>query len=207
MRWRLLALILAAWAAAPAAAGAQNVDAAIAATGLVSIEPIEDGFSSPYLSGQLGRFGTGFGVELASVIRKFAIAGEITTAQDELMLSGRLVNGSGPNEGRSALSVERQTFVTLLAGYAAGGPNTRVVVLGGGSKIFNKHTREGVENTINFPWSLTTGVDVTFGSARRLGFIANARYTFTRALYDGASANDDQVLRIGAGVRIRLDQS
>jgi hypothetical protein len=201
---RLLAVMFVAWALAPADVAAQDVDVAIAGTGLVSIEPIEDQWSSPYLSGQLGRFGTGFGVELSAIVRRFAIAGEITTATDELLLSGRLVNGGGPNEGREALSTQRQTFLTLLAGVATGGPNTRVIFMGGGSRISNQHTRDGVDETFSYPWSLTAALDVTFRSTKRVGFVANGRYTFTRPRFEGGEAGDDQVLRAGAGVRIRL---
>jgi hypothetical protein len=202
----LLVMFVAGCALMPFQAAAQDADVAIAGTGLLSIEPIEDKFRSPYLSAQIGRFGTGFGTEFSAIIRRVAIAGEVTTSKDELIVSGRLVNGSGPNEGRAALSIQRQTFLTFLGGFATKGPNTRAVLLGGLSKVFNRHWRDGIgTTTFAVPWSVTTGLDVTFRAAARVGVLANARYTFLRVPYDGYQTADDQVLQIGAGVRIRLN--
>jgi hypothetical protein len=74
------------------------------------------------------------------------------------------------------------------------------------SKVFHRNSREGLDRTFTVPWSLTTGVDVTFRSAARIGVVANARYTFLRVPYDGYQTADDQVLKVGAGIRFRLNQ-
>jgi hypothetical protein len=187
-------------------------DLGIAGSGLISIQPIDDGYvGGPYLSEGIGGFGPGFGAS-ASVIagNGFAATFEYTTAWYEQEQSGRLVRGPFPLEGIPATTQLKDSLVSVLAGYATGG-STKVVMQGGISFRLNRPTIDGVDaerydNDEDVMPALTGGIDLIHPFESRVQLLITGRYTFnerdTRLQYLGIGPH---IIRAGAGIRIKLN--
>ena len=200
--------------------GLAQTDAGIAVEGLLSIQPINDEWlGSPYLDGGVGGQTAGIAIGAGVVTANgFALIGELSTTQQfEQFQTGRLVwanRNSFSNEG-SATTHLRDTLISGLAGYAVSTRTQRVVFAGGLSYVHTTLMQDdldvedqvgdvGLEGKRRF--ALTGGVDVLQQLSMRVSLIVGARYSWLgRAEVADQTGAGEHVLRLGAGLRIRLN--
>ena len=205
-----LTLVMLAVAGAPAFA--QGVDIGISGVGLLSFQPIDDGYvGSPYLSEGIGGIGPGFGAGFnVSMPGGFAIETEYTTAFYEQEQSGRLVRGGFPLESIPATTRMRDSLLHVMAGYVTKGA-TRTAFLGGVTFKLDRATIDDIEaeeyeTDPASPLAFTGGIDLLHRIAERADLLLTGRYTFnprdTRLQYLGIGAH---IIRAGVGVRIRIN--
>jgi hypothetical protein len=127
----------------PSDAHAQ-ADVGIMTAALASVQPIDDAYvGSPYLSEGVGGIGPGFGVGVNVITSSgLVIATEYTTAVFETQHSGRTVLGGFPLEHVVATTRLRDSYLSVLLGYATSG-TTRIVLLGGMSARLGLTTING----------------------------------------------------------------
>lgn len=199
-------------ALAGAPAFAQGADIGISGVGLLSFQPIDDGYvGGPYLSEGIGGIGPGFGAGFNVIMPGgFVIGTEYTTAFYEQEQSGRLVRGGFPLEGIPATTRLRDSLLHVMAGYATRG-TTRTVFLGGASVKLDRATIDDVEaedyeTDPASQWAITGGIDVLHRVSERADLLFTGRYTFnprdTRLQYLGIGAH---IIRAGVGLRIRIN--
>jgi hypothetical protein len=177
----------------------------VAATvvGLISIQPVDPtyvGPGGPYLDRGLGgnAFGAGAGLNILgpgwfSATVEVSTPGEISVSQH-----GRIVDGAA--EGRL-----RETLIGVLAGWAN---KARTLQLQGGiGGIVGTPTLNGVEiSDSGSHVAFGAGVDAAWPIASRISVVVDGRYWVAsragRAPFIGVG---DQIVRLGAGIRIRLN--
>lgn len=183
---------------------AQGVDVGIIGEVLQAIQPPADTFSGPYVSGDLGKYSQGFGVGLNAIWPSGLVAGaEFTLARFEGTVSGRQINGFGPNEGRARAGRMDDSLLVGLIGYAKTTGRARVLFLGGGGLALNSMTIDDQPWGPDAPRPLVTGgLDVLFTLGTRAAFIAGGRYAMV--FRGGNLLMGPHVIRIGAGIRVRI---
>ena len=193
---------------------AQGTDLGISGVGLLSIQPIDDTYvGGPYLSEGIGGVGPGFGAGLSVITSSGLVLGaEYSTAFFEQEQSGRLVGGSGPNEGALHTTRLHDSLLSGLFGYCVGTSNTRVLLLGGIGATLDSPTIDGVPRDPDasveddeWPVVLSGGVDVLQRLNPRTSLVIGARYS----LIDRPETHrhlgiGSHILRIAGGVRVRL---
>lgn len=193
---------------APVAVWAQGADFGVTATGLVSIQPVDDAYvGGPYLNEGIGGSAPGFGAA-ASVIASngFTVAVEFSTARFAREQAGRLVPGGS---GTTRL---HDSLLSFLAGFAQTTGKTRVQFLLGGSALLDSPTVNGTDvkallsdSDSVLPIQPTGGIDVFRSIFPRSTIVVGARYAYLERAenlrYLGIGPH---LLRIGAGIRIRL---
>ena len=210
---RAFSLALALLVATAGGAHAQGADVAISGAGLLSFQPIDDGYvGSPYLSEGIGGIAPGFGAGFNVIMPGgFVIGTEYTTAFYEQEQSGRLVRGGFPLEAVPATTRLRDSLLHIMAGYAPTDGATRTVFLGGISLKLDRATIDDVEaeeyeTDPASPLAFTGGIDVLRRLTTRTELLITGRYTFnprdTRLQYLGVGAH---IIRAGVGVRIRIN--
>ena len=211
MKSRLIgcAGILAALAATDAAA---QVDVGLAPAAVVSFQPIDDAYvGGPYLSEGVGGIAPGFGAGASVILSSgVAIAAEYTTAFYEQEHSGRAVLGGFPLESVLATTKLRDSYLSVLVGYATSG-TTRLVFLGGVSARLGHTTINGRDAEEFLPdevntWPITGGLDVVRPLNGRAQLVVGGRYTYNeRAPRLEQLGIGPHVIRGSAGVRIRFN--
>jgi len=191
---------------------AQGADAGISGTGIMSIQPIDDGYlGGPYLNEGIGGIAPGFGAGFNVILPAgFVIATEYTTAFYEQEQNGRLVLGGFPLESVPVTTRLRDSLLHAMAGYATEGA-TRLLFLGGVSFKLDRATMDGVEaeeyeTDPDSQVAYTGGVDMLHRLGERTDLLISGRYTFNprdkRLQYLGIGPH---IIRAGVGVRIRLN--
>jgi len=191
---------------------AQGADAGISGTGIMSIQPIDDGYlGGPYLNKGIGGIAPGFGAGFNVILPAgFVIATEYTTAFYEQEQNGRLVLGGFPLESVPVTTRLRDSLLHAMAGYATEGA-TRLLFLGGVSFKLDRATMDGVEaeeyeTDPDSQVAYTGGVDMLHRLGERTDLLISGRYTFNprdkRLQYLGIGPH---IIRAGVGVRIRLN--
>ena len=196
---------------APSLAYAQ-VDLGVTPAAIISVQPIDDSYvGEPYLSKGVGGIAPGFAAGVNVIAASgFVIATEYTSACYETEHSGRTVLGGFPLEHVLATTRFRDSYLSVLLGYATSG-STRLVFLGGmsarlGLTTINGRDAEEFTSDEDEMWPLTGGIDVVRPLAARAQFVISGRYT-----YNSRSGRLEQigigphVIRGGVGVRIRLN--
>lgn len=200
-------------AALMSAEAAAQTDVGVSGSALISIQPIDDAYvGGPYLSEGIGGGAAGFGAGLSVIAPNgFVVAAEWSTARFEQEQSGRLVGGAFPNESVPHTTRLHDSLLSGLVGYAWSAGRTRVVVLGGlGVKLdeptIDGEPREPFEvGDEPLPFVPTGGLDVLQPLNSRTAFIAGARYSYIdRAENHRYLGIGGHVLRLGAGIRVRL---
>jgi hypothetical protein len=194
---------------------AQDTDIGISGVGLLSIQPVDDAYvGGPYLSEGVGGVGPGFGAGLSVITSSGVVFGaEYSTAFFEQEQSGRLVGGSGPNEGAPHSTRLRDSLLSGLIGYRVGPPNTRVLLLGGIGATLDSPTIDGVPRDPDasleddgLPFVLSGGVDVLQRLNPRTSLVLGARYTpIDRPETHRYLGIGRHVLRASIGLRVRLN--
>jgi len=196
-----------------------QADTGIAIAGLVSLQPVnENWIGSPYLDEGIGgiRPGIAVGANLIAA-NGFTLLGEVsTTAAFEQMQTGRLVwaNRSNFSHEGTATTRLRDTLVSGLAGYAWSTNAQRVVFAGGASYVHTTllqdelvvedQTEVGLEGRRRF--ALTGGIDLLQRLSDRVSLLVGARYSWLgRAEVADQTGAGEHLLRIGAGIRVRLN--
>jgi hypothetical protein len=176
-----------------------QTDVGILATGLVSIQPVDDSWvGMPYLNEGLGGIGPGFGAGIDAVMpNRLMIGAEFTTAWFSELQEGRLVSGS--RVGVTKVNTLHDALLSGLIGYSQRDGDTEVRYLIGGGTLLSDRSKAGA------PVVLTGGIDFLQALSRRTSLVVTARYTYIPRNDDGTSlAAGPHVIRAGAGVRIRL---
>jgi len=194
---------------------AQDTDLGVSGVGVVSIQPVDDAYvGGPYLSEGIGGVGPGLGAGLSVITSSgFVVGAEYSTAFFEQEQSGRLVGGSGPNEGAPHTTRLRDSLLSGLIGYRVGASNTRVLLLGGIGATLDSPTIDGVPRDPDasleedgLPFVLSGGVDVLQRLNPRTSLVIGARYTLIDRpethRYLGIGRH---LLRASTGLRIRLN--
>lgn len=218
--WVVVAVFLSVFALLPLEAFAQGIDVGVSGVGLVSIQPRDDTYiGGPYLNEGLGGIGPGFGTGVNVITASgFVVAGEFTMARYELIQYGRLVGGFGPNEGAPHTSRLNDSLLSGLVGYGKTTGRTRALFLGGIGLILDSPTVDGVPQTIqdppdgstlgaatNFPLAVTGGIDVLRTLGTRTTLVVGGRYAFVERKNLNYLGIGPHVLRIGAGIRVRIN--
>jgi len=199
----------------PHQAFSQSTDAGITVVGLASFQPGDDTYvGGPYLDGgAIGGVGPGVGVGANLIFSTgFLLAAEYTTAWFEREQGGRLVDGIYGGGGPHT-TVLHDSLLSGLIGYATSGGQTRVQILGGLSAKLDVPTVDDVSrdeafSTVDdeFPWVITSGVDVRREMSNRVALVVGARYSFidrrTSYQYLGIGPH---VLRATVGLRLRVN--
>jgi hypothetical protein len=194
--------------AAPAVSSAQGPDIGVTGAGLLSIQPVDDSYvGGPYLNAGLGGVTMGVGASLTAIANNRLLLGaEFSTARYEVEQSGRLVNGSGINEGQAKLSELRDSLLVGLVGRVAGSGRARTQFVAGAGVASTSIARDGVTQQEPTSAAFTGGADVLLAASSRVAFVLGARYTFIArdesATFRGIGKH---VIRAGAGLRIRLN--
>ena len=187
----------------PMESAAQGVDVGVTGVGLISIQPGDDTVSSPYVGGGLGELGPGFGVGLSAITSAgFVVAAEFSTALFEGVVYGRLISGSGPDEGRRRTARLNDALLIGLAGYTMSSGKTRVLLLGGGGAVLNGVTLDDAPGTISPRRVIAVGVDVLRSVNQRVSLVFGGRYAI--ADRNESVIISPHVFRIAAGIRVRL---
>src|SRR5262245_30942833 len=158
----------------------QDTDVAVSGIGLVSIQPTDEAYiGSPYLNVGLGGVGPGWGSGVSVMTsRGLVVAGEFTTAYFDAMQAGRLVGGSGANEGVLHPSRWSAHMISGLVGYAARADRTDLVVLGGIGKSLGAPSIDDRESEADGGLGFTGGIDVVQRFRARGALLVTARYSF-----------------------------
>lgn len=189
-----------------------QADVGVSGSGLISIQPIDDAYvGEPYLSAGVGGIAPGFGAG-ANVITPngFVIATEYTTAVYEKEHSGRTVLGGFPLEHVLATTRLRDSYLSVLLGYATSG-TTRLILLGGmsarlGLTTINGDDAEEFNSGEDKMWPLTGGIDIVRPLASRVQLLISGRYTHNvRSNRLQQLGIGPHVIRAGAGIRVRLN--
>jgi len=212
--WLIYAVTIASWLL-PHQSFAQDTDIGISGVGLVSVQPVDDGYvGSPYLSEGIGGVASGFGGGLSIVAPGgFVAAVELSTARYEQEQSGRLVGGPFPNDSVPHTTRLHDSLLSGLVGYAWSARTTRMVILGGLSARLDEPTIDGeprdpldAEGEERLPFVPTGGVDLLKSLNSRTAFIVGGRYCFVdrpeNHRYLGIGPH---VLRVAAGIRVRIN--
>ena len=176
-----------------------QADIGIQAVGLVSVQPVDDSWvGMPYLNEGLGGIGPGFGAGINAVLpNRLTISAEFTMAWFSQLQEGRLVSGS--TVGVTKDNTLHDALLGGLIGYSQRDGNTEVRYLIGGATLLSDRSKAGA------PVVLNGGVDFLQAFSRRTSLIVTARYAYVPRNDDGTSlAAGPHVVRVGAGVRIRL---
>lgn len=194
--------------AAPAVSSAQGTDVGVTGAALLSIQPVDDSYvGGPYLNAGLGGVAIGLGASLTAITSNRVVAGAgFSTASYEVEQSGRLVNGSGINEGQAKLSELRDSLLLGLVGRVAGGGRVRTQFVAGAGLAFTSIARDGVTQQEPKSAAFAAGADVLLAASPRVAVVLGAHYTFIardeNAKFRGIGKH---VIRGGAGLRIRLN--
>lgn len=187
---------------------AQGPDVGIAALGVVSIQPVDDTYvNGPYLDAGLGGVTLGIGASLTAVTESRLLLGaEFSTASYEVEQSGRLVGGSGADQGRVWLSQSRDSLLVGLLGREVGTGRARGHLVGGAGIASSSVSRDGVSLENSRRPAFTAGADLLIGASTRVAWIFGARYTFVARDEDAAYRGlGNHVIRTTAGLRIRVN--
>ena len=202
------------------AAGARaQTEVGIAITGLVSLQPVNDSWvGSPYLDEGIGGWRPGLAIG-ANLITDhgFALIGELsTTAAFEQFQTGRLIWANTDRLSRegSATTRLRDTLISGLVGYASSTPTRRVVFAGGLSYVHTMlmeddlvvedQTEFGLEGKRRF--ALTGGIDFLQRLSSRVALVIGGRYSWLgRPEVADQTGAGEHIIRVGAGVRIRIN--
>jgi hypothetical protein len=199
-------------AVATTSASAQ-VDVGVTPAALISFQPIDDSYvGGPYLSEGIGGVGIGFGAGLSVIAPNgFVVAAEWSTARFEQEQSGRLVGGAFPYESVPHTTRLHDSLLSGLVGYAWSAGRTRVVILGGVGTRLDEPTIDGEPREPfevgeeRLPFVPTGGIDVLQPLSSRAAFVVGARYSYVdRPENHSYLGIGGQILRIAAGVRVRL---
>lgn len=204
----LVAVLLSSVTALPARA--QGTDVGITGSGLISIQPADTTYvGGPYLNAGLGGTTMGVGASVTAIATNGVVAGaEYSTARLDVEQYGRLVNGSGVNEGQQRTSHLRDSLLLGVIGRVAGSGRVRTQFVAGAGIAFSSIEREGDadrRSQSNRP-AFMGGADVLIAASPRVGITLGGHYTFVArddgAIYWGISKH---VIRATAGLRIRLN--
>ena len=213
-----LVVMIAGWLL-PDQSFAQGTDIGISGVGLFSFQPTNDWVGSPYLDEGIGGQAPGLAAGVSVFMSNgLAVIGEFSTTRAfEQFQRGRLVSANTDRFGQGSGTARlRDTLVSGLIGYATANRAQRVAIVGGISGVMTTLTQDG-ESVNERPFdesgfegrrrfALTGGLDFLQRLSTRASLLIDARYSWL-----GRSENADQtgagahILRIGAGVRIRLN--
>jgi hypothetical protein len=225
MSWRGVVLGACMAVAFPITSWAQGTEISVGASGLLSVQPIDDAYvGDPYLSNGIGGLGPGMSAAFTIVTeRGLIVAGEFSTAWFETEQSGRLVPAPCPpntpsNEcpfvGGISTTQLNDSLLGALVGYSAQRGVTQVQVLGGAYFPLDRPTVNGQplpESTASdtqpdLPVALGGGLDVVQGVATRAALVIGARYIYVpRDEPSQFLGIGPHLIRAGVGVRIRLN--
>jgi hypothetical protein len=200
--WRcLLACVLVGFLL-PLESNAQGVDVGVSGVGLVSFQPPNDAFGGPYLDVNIGTARAGFGVGINLIASSgFVVGAEFTRADFNGYAAGRLISGSGSDQGRLRRARLNDSLVAGLAGYAITSGRTRVLFLGGAGAALHPVRLDEEPGSFDPRMMFTGGADIMqlFGS--RAAFLMGGRYAFVdrNTILIGG-----HVFRFAAGIRIRM---
>ena len=189
-------------------ARAQGVDLGISATGIASIQPIDDAYvGNPYLNEGIGGVGPGFGAGISVIFPNgFRAAVEYSTARFTREQTGRLV----PAADDSSTTRLHDSLLSFLGGWWIGSGNTRLQLVAGAGARLDLPTIDGFEIIIPdhesaLPFAPTGGLDLHRRLSPRTSAFVSARYAFIERVenirYLGIGPH---VVRVGGGVRVRL---
>jgi hypothetical protein len=196
-----LAIATSAAAQQPLSSSTHKTIVTVTGVGLVSIQPVENGYGGPpYLDQGLGgtAFGGAAGVNIFSPSGFSATVEMSTPASISVRQSGRIVGGV--SESRL-----RETLVGALAGWAS--KSREVLVQGGVSWVAGTPTLNDVPINDSESSHLAFGVggDAAARIAPRTELVLDVRYWFvprsSRAPLLGLGS---QIARFGVGLRIRM---
>jgi hypothetical protein len=181
--------------------------AALTIVGLASIQPADNSYvGAPYLDQGLGGIGLGAaaGFSLFTPSR-FSATLEVSTASLSVTQHGRLAGGTA--EGRL-----NDTLVSMLAGVAT---STRALLMQAGvSWVGGAPSQNGAAILANCTVCrqeqqhlvFTAGFDAARDIGERTALVANLRYSILpRHLFETQAGVGRQVVRVGFGVRLRLN--
>lgn len=215
---RASSLAIALLIATAAGARAQS-DVGIAIAGLVSLQPVNHSWvGSPYLDKGIGGWRPGLAIG-ANLITDhgFALIGELsTTAAFEQFQTGRLIWANTDRLSRegSATTRLRDTLISGLVGYASSTATPRVVFAGGLSYVHTTLTEDDlvVEDQTEFGlegkrrFALTGGIDIFQRLSSRVALVIGGRYSWLgRPEVADQTGAGEHIIRVGAGVRIRIN--
>ena len=185
---------------------------AITAMGLASIQPV-DGFyvggaNSIYLDRGLGGVGAGFGAGVSIVTRRrFVAAAEFNTARISAKQVGRLV-GQEPSRIGQATSRLSDSLVSGLVGVSAASRNPMALFVAGLSWVLDAPTVNDVPRDpgrARGRLGFGGGVDVSQSARQRIALVGSVRYWIVpRQQLAKQIGVGPQIIRIGAGIRVRL---
>lgn len=213
------AIIIASWLL-PTQSFAQDTNIGISGLGLVSFQPVNDAYvGSPYLDEGIGGLAPGVAVGAqVFAANGFALIGELSTTRElEQFQTGRLVwaNRSNFSHEGAATTRLRDTLISGLVGYAASTSTQRVVFAGGLSYVRTTLRQDaldvedqvgdyGLEGRRRF--AVTGGIDVLQKMSTRISLVIGGRYSWLRrAEVSDQTGAGEHILRIGAGIRVRLN--
>jgi hypothetical protein len=202
------ALLLSIGAILPRESFAQGMDVGISGVALASIQPRDDTYiGGPYLNEGLGGIGPGVGAGISVITPSgFVASGEFTTARFERQQYGRLVGGSGINEGIAHTSRLHDSLLSALFGYAKSADRTRVLFLGGISVRLDEPTVDHVTRDSGAsPAAVTGGIDVLRMLGERTTLVVGGRYSAVSRKHLASLGVGPHVLRIAAGIRVRVN--
>lgn len=187
----------------------QGVDVGVSGVALLSIQPRDDTFTTgPYLNEGQGGFGPAWGAGLSVIApARFAVVGEFTTAQFQMVQAGRLISGFGADELADRISEWRDSLLSGLVGYVhPWGNHTRLLYLGGVSMRTGELRIDGeVKDVDTSKVGVTGGVDVLRMFGTRSALVISARYSFIDRKDMISYGIGPHVFRIGAGIRLRIN--
>jgi hypothetical protein len=195
-------------------------DAGITVAGLLSLQPVNDTYiGNPYLDAGIGGVAPGISVGADFIAANgFAAIGEVsTTLAFEQVQTGRLVwaNRSNFSHEGTATTRLRDTLVSALAGYAVSTATSHVVVSGGLSYVRTtlKQDELVVEDQVGDfglggkrRFAPTVGLDWRRRLSGHVAMFASARYAWLgRAEVADQTGAGEHIVRVGAGLRVRID--
>lgn len=200
--WRFLLACVLVGFLLPGASNAQGIDVGVSGVGLVSFQPLKDAFGGPYLNTGIGTDSPGFGVGINVIASSgFVVGAEFTRADFSGYASGRLINGSGRDEGRLRQARLNDSLVAGLAGYSITRGPTRVLLLGGGGAALHSLRLDDEPDSFDPHLMFTGGVDVMRLFGTRAAFLLGGRYSFVDR---NSNILGGHVFRVAAGIRIRM---
>jgi len=185
------------------------------------MQPVDDDWvGNPYLDEGIGGQAPGIAAGVSVFAGNgFAVIGEVSTTRAfEQFQQGRLVSANRNNlssEG-SATAHLRDTLVSGLVGYATSNRTQRVAMVGGISGVITTLEQDGVAvddhpfDASGFEgrrrYAPTGGVDYLRRLSPRASLLIGVRYSWLGRNQNAAQTGaGEHILRIGAGVRIRLN--
>lgn len=195
----MFVLVLCLWSTR---ASAQGLDVGLSGIGLVSVQPIDETYSGVTLDSDIGTIRPGFGLGLSLVAPSGLVVGaEYTRADFEGTASGRMINGSGADQGRVREARLNSSLVGGMIGYGVIRDRTRLFLLVGGGVALYPVRLDDEPNRLDPVMMATGGVDLLRYVNARAAIVVTGRYAYVNRKF----VIGPHVIRAGVGLRVRLN--